>query len=229
MTETYIAWDGLQYPWPPPAGWELKSDGRYWPTQQDTPPAPETAAPNHAVAQPAPGPPASGPTPQQSASPTSMPTPAPSSGGSKTGLIILLSIVGFIVLIGGSCVLAVNRFAGSASDAIDEITELGEEYAANQEEARAEVTITENGCRIINGRPTATVRIANRSGGRSDYTVGVTFTDESGRRLTESTASVDSIEDGEDVVLDIESFDTDVTGDITCGKGNITRFSSTGG
>lgn len=27
----YVAWNGREYPLPPPAGWERRSDGRYWP------------------------------------------------------------------------------------------------------------------------------------------------------------------------------------------------------
>ncbi|MEM9891305.1 MAG: hypothetical protein AAF962_10620 [Actinomycetota bacterium] len=30
MSETYIGWDGKQYPWPPPDGWYEAIDGRYW-------------------------------------------------------------------------------------------------------------------------------------------------------------------------------------------------------
>ncbi len=35
MTDTYVAWNGREYPWPPPAGWEQRSDGRYWPVQAE--------------------------------------------------------------------------------------------------------------------------------------------------------------------------------------------------
>ncbi|MEL7156739.1 MAG: hypothetical protein AAFN30_09090 [Actinomycetota bacterium] len=30
MNETYIGWDGKQYPWPPPEGWHEAIDGRWW-------------------------------------------------------------------------------------------------------------------------------------------------------------------------------------------------------
>lgn len=30
MTETYTAWDGERYPWPPPDNWYLAADGRWW-------------------------------------------------------------------------------------------------------------------------------------------------------------------------------------------------------
>ncbi len=39
VSDTYVAWNGREYPWPPPAGWEQRSDGRYWPV--DTSPAPQ--------------------------------------------------------------------------------------------------------------------------------------------------------------------------------------------
>lgn len=28
----YTAWNGREYPWPPPPGWGRRPDGRYWPT-----------------------------------------------------------------------------------------------------------------------------------------------------------------------------------------------------
>ena len=31
MTSAYVAWDGNEYPWPPPSGWYRGSDGRWWP------------------------------------------------------------------------------------------------------------------------------------------------------------------------------------------------------
>lgn len=30
MNETYIGWDGKEYPWPPPEGWHEAIDGRWW-------------------------------------------------------------------------------------------------------------------------------------------------------------------------------------------------------
>lgn len=34
VSGTYVAWNGREYPWPPPNGWEQRSDGRYWPVDQ---------------------------------------------------------------------------------------------------------------------------------------------------------------------------------------------------
>ncbi len=226
MADRYTAWDGKEYAWPPPDGWQQRTDGRYWPeATAPTPPAPPSPIPTP----PAPVPPAAphvGPQPFGGPSPTVQP---PGSGGTNTGLVVFLVIIAVIVLVAGSCILALSRFTRTASDAIQELNELGEEYAANQEEARAEVTITETGCSVIDGVPTATVRIANRSGGRSDYSVTITFTDESGRRLLDGFGDVDSVQDGEDVVLDIESPDRGVTGSISCGKGTVNRRASIGG
>ena len=44
MSDNYTAWDGNEYPWPPPEGWEIKSDGRYWPADHGAAPASEQAA-----------------------------------------------------------------------------------------------------------------------------------------------------------------------------------------
>ena len=51
MTDTYTAWDGNSYPWPPPEGWYEAADGRYWapgtgpsPTNQPQSHAPVTAS-----------------------------------------------------------------------------------------------------------------------------------------------------------------------------------------
>ncbi len=35
MSDSYVAWNGREYPWPPPTGWEQRSDGRYWPVHSD--------------------------------------------------------------------------------------------------------------------------------------------------------------------------------------------------
>ena len=32
----YLAWNGREYPWPPPTGWEIRSDRRYWPVVADS-------------------------------------------------------------------------------------------------------------------------------------------------------------------------------------------------
>ncbi len=41
VSGAYVAWNGREYPWPPPTGWEQRSDGRYWPVDQ-TPAVPTT-------------------------------------------------------------------------------------------------------------------------------------------------------------------------------------------
>lgn len=47
VSGTYVAWNGREYPWPPPSGWEQRSDGRYWPVTQ-TPAAPAAGfSPQH--------------------------------------------------------------------------------------------------------------------------------------------------------------------------------------
>lgn len=54
MNETYLGWDGKSYPWPPPEGWYLASDGRYWaPDTGPNPPPAGAAAPPAPAATPA--------------------------------------------------------------------------------------------------------------------------------------------------------------------------------
>ena len=55
MSDTYIAWNGDEYPMPPPEGWEIRADGRYWPS--DSGHVSSTPEPNPAPApQPLPRP-----------------------------------------------------------------------------------------------------------------------------------------------------------------------------
>ena len=42
MSNTYTAWNGEEYPWPPPEGWYEASDDRWW--AKDTGPGPKRAA-----------------------------------------------------------------------------------------------------------------------------------------------------------------------------------------
>lgn len=44
MSATYVAWNGLSYPWPPPEGWYLASDGQWWApgTGPNPPPTPQS-------------------------------------------------------------------------------------------------------------------------------------------------------------------------------------------
>ncbi len=54
MSETYIGWDGKQYPWPPPEGWYEAIDGRYWaPGTGPNPPPLGAGTPGDAAADPA--------------------------------------------------------------------------------------------------------------------------------------------------------------------------------
>ena len=44
MSATYVAWNGLSYPWPPPEGWYLASDSQWWApgTGPNPPPTPQS-------------------------------------------------------------------------------------------------------------------------------------------------------------------------------------------
>ncbi len=217
MTETYTAWDGKEYSWPPPDGWGQRSDGRYWPAEEAAA-TPPPAAPPPAAPTPQPI-----PVPQQQ---SFDPGPPPEVKSSKTGMIILLVIFGLLVLMFGACTVFVVRTANTVSDGIDEFEESIGEFEENQIEARNEVSIEDGSCLIVDGAPTATVLIENRSGGRSDYRVTVTFTDGTGRRLTSGLKTIESVDDGSDVTTDITSADTGIAGIITCAVGDVIRTSS---
>jgi len=106
---TYIAWDGNDYPNPPPADWYLASDSRWWPTGYGPGPAvgPPPAAPPvgpEAVAPPIVAPPSVAP-PTAAPGTTAPPTVAPpqtappqtdkpyrSGGGGKALLIVLVTV-----------------------------------------------------------------------------------------------------------------------------------------
>ncbi len=266
MAETYTAWNGDDYPWPPPEGWELKSDGRYWPADQGSP-APADDAPDSIAGaatviggiDPTPSP-APAPTPSPAPSPTTAPggftpPPGPPPGpapaaqgfggpppgapatpqtgpvggpppaekkGMSTAAIVLLSLLALIVLGIGGCIVAVGTFANEVGEEFEEAVE---ERQAAQEAARAEITLSE--CRVdAGGVPAATGTVANRSGGRSDYSVEVVFMDDTGRRLTSGFVDVDNVEDGADITFDAVSTDTGITTQITCGLGDIDRRAS---
>jgi hypothetical protein len=165
----------------------------------------------------------------QSGPPVAGPGPAagpPEKKRISSGMVILLTILGLFVFVVGGCMLAVRSFVNTAEDAFGEFEESVEQFEANQIEARGEVSIDEGSCRIDEGNPFATVRIANRSGGRSDYTVTVTFTDETGRRLKDGIGDIDSVENGDDALLDIISFEAGIEGALSCAIGDVTRYSS---
>ena len=96
MTQ-YTAWNGHVYAWPPPEGWHLAADGRWWPAEYQQPPPPNR---DGEVLQPAP----------PVASPA-QPSTGNAAGQAKSGRKVLAwSVVGvfvFLVLLG---------VAGSAGD-----------------------------------------------------------------------------------------------------------------
>lgn len=152
--------------------------------------------------------------------------PIPVNKGSNNGLIALIIILGVIALTIGGCVVAIAQFANSAGDVIEEIEEAADEFEANQEAARREVTLDETGCQVVEGSPRAEGVIKNESGGRSDYTITVTFTDQNNLRLGNATTVVESVDDGEEVRFEVTSFETGIEGDIRCGLGDVSRYAS---
>ncbi len=71
---TYTAWDDKEYPWPPPDGWYVAGDGKWWPEGYG-PGATPTADP-HTIVEPAPAP-APAPLAAPAPDPIAAPAPAP--------------------------------------------------------------------------------------------------------------------------------------------------------
>ena len=154
MPDSYVAWNGEKYPWPPPEGWEIRSDGRYWP-----------------LSAPAPGA-ATGPavTPMAGVPYVAPPKKEGMSGGMKALLIVL---AGVVFLFGG-CIAAVAIGGAVFSDKIGTVVD---EFVESQEEAARQTSIVEGTCRITDGFPTVEIEVNNTSSGRSDYFITVEFSD----------------------------------------------------
>ncbi len=123
---TYLAWDGNEYPWPPPQGWYTAVDGRWWPEGYG--PGPATSAPTVAAptdpttvipTAPAPEPTAVwSPAPAPAVDPFGVPAQAspapnlgePSSAGGK-GLMIGLALLALLI-VGAAGVFFATRGGG---------------------------------------------------------------------------------------------------------------------
>lgn len=193
MTDSYVAWNGENYPWPPPDGWEEKADGRYWPA--DSAPVLDTDRP----VSPPPSEPQAAPAPQWQPPPAAQQAPPPSyqpppsvtpmagvpyvppekkTSGAKKVLIGLL--IALVVLVGG-CVATItvgglvfgNRIENAVEDFVDA-----------QEEAANQTSLDLDTCTDRDGRSVVEVTVENTSGGTSDYFITLRFLGPAGEIAT---------------------------------------------
>lgn len=215
MASTYTAWNGDEYPWPPPEGWEQKSDGRYWPADRGPDPTPAAPAPPPptdfgAVPPPIPppsartmpppgalpppgGPPSGGPPPgappppQQWAGYQTGP-PQPQKGSNRTTFIVLGIIFGILVLGVGGCIVALATLG-------DEIVNTIESFGEETQEAVDSIEFEQ--CGVVNGELIASGSIENRRDVTSSYDFTIVFVEPDGTRSKFVNTEVNNLRSGE--------------------------------
>ncbi len=236
MSDQYTAWDGNDYPWPPPEGWVLGNDGRYWPADQ----LPEAAA---APATPDPGsmpPPAAMPPPAPAATPppmgaappgapqaaySSVPPPGPQAPGtvtygapqaksSKAGWWIL-GILLFLMVIGvGGCVLIASVFADGVEEFSDSLEEFEDDFTRRNE---AEQAISVASCAVEGGVPKATGTVTNTRSVDSSYFIQIEFFETStGLSLGTADTSIFDISEGSSEPWELVAPQGGIEGAVQC-------------
>ncbi len=183
MVDTYTAWDGNSYPWPPPEGWVMGTDGRYWP---------EGRQPGAAAAAPGPPPGVRPPPPPGAPQPSAMPPPSavpppgapppgaysppPPGKSSNAGLWVLGIFGGIILLTLAGCVAVVSTL-NRAGDVISEgYSELAD---STQRRTEAEQATAISECAVRGGIPVASGTVTNQRDIPSDYMIVIDFYDTS--------------------------------------------------
>lgn len=181
-------------------GWWQASDGKWYPPQ------PAAAPPPTAPPPPQPGYYPVGPPPQQQ--------------GMNGCLKAFLIVFGIFVVLG---VIATVLFVVFLDEVADNVGDLADDFERRQEEARREVSLVD--CREEGGNMVAEIRIDNESGGRSNYTVTVSFDAPNGDQITTGTAFVSSLGDGQGTTEVVDSFADAVEG-FDCEIGDVLRISA---
>ncbi len=226
MSDTYIAWNGDEYPLPAPDGWELKSDGRYWPADREPlqpqpraaqptnappPTAPQTAPPP-AVFAPPPGvggamPPPAAAAPPPGAPPTAPqwapPTPQKKSNAGK----IILGIVALIVLGVGACSVIAVRAGEGFFNAIEDFTE---EIDAARRSVAVETCGAENGELVASGT------ITNERTVETGYQFAIVFVQSDGSRDRTRSTEIGQVAPGETKEWRIANPLPTGIGEVTC-------------
>ncbi len=179
MVDSYTAWDGNTYPWPPPDGWVIGADGRYWPAGRQ----PGAAAP---APPPAPAAPAAPPPPSSWVPPPGAPPPGASAPGpvaqpppakSSNAALWVLGIFGGIILLTLAGCVAVVSTLNRAGDVISEgYSELAD---STQRRTEAEQATAISECVVRGGIPVASGTVTNQRDVASDYVIVIDFFDTS--------------------------------------------------
>lgn len=230
MSEQYTAWDGNEYPWPPPDGWVLGSDGRYWPEGQQPTTAPEAATFGAMPPQSPAPPPASGalPPPGHAPPPGAMPPPGPQAPGtvaygtaptksSKAGWWILGILLVLMALGVGGCFIIAATITQGAEEFGNSLEDLGDEFTRRSEASQA---IGVESCSVIGGVPTASGTVTNPRSEASSYFIEIQFLDTSnGALLGTADTSVFEIEPGAREQWELTAPTSGFEGAVQCDRG----------
>lgn len=179
-------------------GWWQASDGKWYPPQPSAPPPTMPPPPQM-------GPPMGG-----------YPVAPPQQSGMSGCLKAFLIVLGIFLVLGVVAFIVFWAFLDRVADDVGG-------FAERQEQAFQEVSLED--CREEDGQMVAEVRIENESGGRSDYTVTVSFDDADGDQITTGVAFVNSLDDGQGTDEVITSF-TEAQDGFTCEVADVFRISS---
>ncbi|MGW6598482.1 FxLYD domain-containing protein [Streptomyces sp. NPDC055036] len=159
---------------------------------------------------------------------------APPPKKSNTGLIVVLSIAGGLVLM-----VLLGLLIGSGADGVATAERSAEAKPTESQSAPAEAPakaeskdgpegdVKVTGCSVddFTGWPSADVLIKNRSTEKSNYVVSVEFVDSSGKRLGEGLAASNNVAAGQKVETKAQSLDK-VTVKVECRVTEVTRYAS---
>ncbi len=245
MSEQYTAWDGIDYPWPPPEGWVIGSDGRYWPDGQQPveaeasapsgttqlgeagvpPPSAETPPPSAFAAPPPPATPAKMPPPNAYTPipPSAQQVPgtytygAPPAKSSKAGWWILGILLTILALGLGGCLLVVAVLADGAEELGNSLEEFEDDFTRRNEASQA---ISVSSCSVVGGVPTASGTVTNPRSSDSSYFVQIEFIETgTGTLLGKADVSIFDVGPGDSEQWELPAPVTGIEGAIQCERG----------
>lgn len=221
MSDTYVAWNGREYPWPPPKGWEQRSDGRFWPVDKASSVGPATgfspqygpaSANVYALAETLP-PPSSqdrvGPRPLRRRSYAAL----------AAGAVAALLFVQFVRLDVLGFTVTQNDFVGFDDQPEREIAPLGEERELSEQSKRDLLDVVE--C-TNNGGAAMVGVVGNPQQGERAYLITVNFFID-GEQQRDGFAEV-VVPAGEAMEFTARSASPALDGQVVCSFGDVFRF-----